>query len=76
MKVKITFSEGEKFICNFGEFYVSHDYDWFDGEYEYTPSWSEQTLPTAGKGMAKDLTIHEIEINEVSNPYGGLTLSI
>lgn len=76
MKVKITFSEVENFVCKFGELYVAHDYDWYEGDYDFTPGWDTQVYPTAGKGMKKDLTIREIEVNEVSNPSGGLTLSI
>ena len=49
----------------------------YDGPYEITPKINtEQILETRDKRMTEDLTVHQITIAEVSNPYGGKTVTI
>lgn len=87
MRIKIKFSEGQRFSVlfndneqkiplNFGEFIVIHDYDWYDGEYVITPKIDEQLFITKNKTMKEDLVCNAIPYVEVSNPYGGYTVNI
>ena len=47
------------------------------GEYEVVPKvYSEQTLPTSGKLLGRDVLVHKIPQFEVSNNSGGKTLII
>ena len=48
----------------------------YEGEYNVTPSFETQTLPTAKKILDKDVTIEEIPYTEVSNNSGGITVTI
>lgn len=47
------------------------------GEYEVTPKvYDEQSLPTSGKLLGRDVLVHKIPQFEVSNGSGGKTLII
>ena len=47
------------------------------GEYEVIPKvYTEQTLPTSGKLLGRDVLVHKIPQFEVSNNSGGKTLII
>ena len=47
------------------------------GEYEVVPKvYTEQTLPTGGKLLGRDVLVHKIPQFEVSNNSGGKTLII
>lgn len=49
----------------------------YDGEYEVVPKvYTEQTLPTSGKLLGRDVLVHKIPQFEVSNGSGGKTLII
>lgn len=48
----------------------------YEGEYEVTPKFATQTLPTAEKVLTKDVTIEKIPYHEVSNNSGGTTVTI
>lgn len=48
----------------------------YEGPYEVTPNVDGQVLPTANKTMTSDITINKIPYAEVSNPGGGLTVTI
>lgn len=48
----------------------------YEGSYEVTPSFDEQVLATRSKTMRDDVTVHEIPVHRVSNPAGGVTVSI
>lgn len=48
----------------------------YTGQYDVIPSFTEQRLNTAGKKMIKDVSVEEIQVYEVMNPQGGVTLSI
>ena len=55
---------------------IEQDYGTYDGEYEVTPSSEEQVLATAGCSLTDDITISSIPYYEVSNDYGGTTVTI
>ena len=48
----------------------------YEGPYEVIPDFIDQTLETATKIMSDDVVVKEIPVAEVSNPAGGLTLTI
>lgn len=48
----------------------------YEGEYEVTPSFEAQTLPTADRLLTKDVIVEEIPYAEVSNNSGGTTVTI
>ena len=67
------------FGATFGELQTATEYigeDVYIGEYAMTPKVSEQTLPTAGKAMVKDVTVNAIPYVDVGNPGGGRTVVI
>ena len=48
----------------------------YTGPTTVTPSGSAQTLPTAHKYLAQDITVREIQRWNVGNPSGGKTVFI
>lgn len=48
----------------------------YTGPTTVTPSGSVQTLPTAHKYLAQDITVREIQRWDVGNPSGGTTVYI
>lgn len=48
----------------------------YAGPYSATPTVGGLTLPTAGRSMAKDVTVEPIPIGFVSNQSGGTTATI
>lgn len=48
----------------------------YAGPYEATPRASHQSLPTQGRRMASDVTVHGIPYAEVTNESGGYTATI
>lgn len=50
--------------------------DYYEGDYNVTPHFSEQVLETEDKVMRDDVTILEIPVVRTSNPYGGDTIVI
>lgn len=50
--------------------------DPYEGDYVVIPKFVEQVLPTKNKTMQDDMVVKEIPTAEVSNPAGGLTLTI
>ena len=55
---------------------VYKDVHIYEGEYEVTPKFAEQSLPTKEKLLEKDVKVKEIPYTEVSNNSGGLTVII
>ena len=53
-----------------------HPYNPYEGPYEVIPAFDDQILETAEKTMSDDVVVKEIPVAEVSNPAGGLTLTI
>lgn len=52
------------------------DLEVYDGVYEVTPTAREQILHTINKKMEDNVTIHKTPYSEVSNEYGGYTVTI
>ena len=50
--------------------------DIYDGSYTVDPTFNSQTIPTKDKTMADDISVSAIEVNSVSNPFGGNTVYI
>lgn len=48
----------------------------YDGDYEVTPTASEQKLNTANKLLKNNVTVHEVPYYETTNESGGYTVSI
>ena len=48
----------------------------YDGTYIVMPEFYQQTLDTANKIMADDVTVKAIEVQRVSNDSGGKTIYI
>lgn len=83
----VTFSSGAELEVEFSE-NVPLDVDMgqvievptappYRGEYEVVPKvYTEQTLPTSGKLLGRDILVHKIPQFEVSNNSGGKTLII
>lgn len=69
---RITLGFSEQIISGGG----GGELPWYDGSYTVIPSKTGQTLPTANRSMRSNVTIADIPYSEVSNPSGGLTVSI
>ena len=55
----------------------STPYPEYEGPYNVEPRlFTGHILETKNKAMADDVTVNPIRIYEVSNPYGGLTMTI
>ena len=67
--------EGENLVLSLSELGGS-DIPPYTGNYEVTPTFSEQTLETLGKRMTADVTVHQIPVTTTTNPYGGNTVVI
>ena len=52
------------------------DYDFYDGDYEFTPEWDDIVLDTTNKILSDDIDIHPIPVYRTSNPQGGNTVFI
>lgn len=48
----------------------------YEGPYTVTPDFTNQVLETAEKMMSDDVIVNEIPVAEVTNPAGGLTLTV
>ena len=48
----------------------------YNGEYEVTPKFEEQTLETKDKVMSENVTVHKIPRYDVANEAGGVTVYI
>lgn len=55
---------------------IRHENEYYDGEYDITPSAGPQVLPVKDKAMSKDITIEAIPYHEVSNQANGITVTI
>lgn len=52
------------------------DVDIYSGNYEVTPDFTGQVLPTANKALTNDVTVKPIEVQVTSNTSGGKTVYI
>lgn len=73
----VTFSPGADLDVDMGQVMEVPMAPSYDGEYEVVPKvYTEQTLPTSGKLLGRDVLVHKIPQFEVSNGSGGKTLII
>lgn len=77
MKFRVRFNiENECFRVKFGEI-TRHAMDPYGGPYIAVPKLDEQiVLLTKDKSMSDNVTVREIPWEEVSNPQGGITVTI
>lgn len=59
-----------------GAFYNSGSSATFEGPYDCTPTFEDIVLPTENKWMTGDMVFRAIPVLEVSNPQGGITVTI
>ena len=75
--LQATFIPNEAIDAEFESFIQGGDViQEYEGEYIVEPTFSVQTLETAGKKMTDDLTVNRIAVNSVENLSGGLTVTI
>lgn len=73
----VIFSPGADLDVDMGQVMEAPAAPSYDGEYEVVPKvYTEQTLPTSGKLLGRDVLVHKIPQFEVSNGSGGKTLII
>ena len=73
----VIFSPGADLDVDMGQVMEVPTAPSYDGEYEVVPKvYTEQTLPTSGKLLGRDVLVHKIPQFEVSNGSGGKTLII
>lgn len=48
----------------------------YEGAYDVEPRFYQQTLETTGKILSDDVRVHAIQVENVSNPAGGITVYI
>lgn len=48
----------------------------YTGAYDVTPKWKAQALETNGLRMTGNVTVQEIPYYFVTNPHGGITVTI
>ena len=73
----VLFSSDAEVRASFGEVQtVSVGGEVYKGDYTVIPKVEEQTLPTKGKLLAKDVTVNSIPVFRVSNTSGGTTVYI
>lgn len=48
----------------------------YAGPYEIEAEFEDQALPTKGKTMKRDVTVHAIRVSRTSNQAGGKTIYI
>ena len=73
----VTFSPGAELEVDMGQVMEVPTAPPYLGEYEVvTKEYTEQTLPTSGKLLGRDVFVHKIPQFEVSNNSGGKTLII
>lgn len=59
-----------------GVYYQAGGHAPYEGPYEYIPVFVDQVAPTEGKWMRQDVVFRAIPVLEVSNPQGGITVTI
>ena len=73
----VTFSPGADLDVDMGQVMEVPTAPPYLGEYEVVPKvYADQTLPTSGKLLGRDVLVHKIPQFEVSNGSGGKTLII
>lgn len=62
--------------ASMGAAYTMHREDTYQGEYEFTPSAEEQTVPTRMKALEQDIVIHAIPNNYGLITYNGSVITV
>lgn len=76
-ELEVEFSENVPLDVDMGQVIEVPTAPPYRGEYEVVPKvYTEQTLPTSGKLLGRDVLVHKIPQFEVSNNSGGKTLII
>lgn len=76
-ELEVEFSENVPLDVDMGQVIEVPTAPPYRGEYEVVPKvYTEQTLPTSGKLLDRDVLVHKIPHFEVSNNSGGKTLII
>lgn len=77
IEFKVEFSENVPLDVDVGQVIEVPTAPPYRGEYEVVPKvYTEQTPPTSGKLLDRDVLVHKIPQFEVSNTSGGKTLII
>lgn len=72
----LQFIESPELEINFEPLTIEVVPDPYVGDYTVIPKFREQVLPTHHKNMAADVVVSTIPVEQVSNPSGGLTITI
>ena len=76
-ELEVEFSENVPLDVDMGQVIEVPTAPPYRGEYEVVPKvYTEQTLPTSGKLLGRDILVHKIPQFEVGNNSGGKTLII
>lgn len=76
MSVRVTAGTPAAAVSVTGPVVVAAHGEEYTGSTTVTPSGSVQTLPTAHKYLAQDITVREIQRWDVGNSSGGTTVYI
>lgn len=86
MSFPVKFSGGSEFSVGFGTseemrptFTATIEkpvVDWFDGDYSYTPTTQEQTIPIIGKTARQNITVGAIPQNYGLITWNGAVLTV
>lgn len=72
----VTFSGGETLSAGFGNFIEVPVTDYYEGEYEITPTTQEQTIPIIGLTARENITVNPIPSNYGLITWNGATLTV
>ena len=72
-RAHLSVSEGKSVTLKFSETGETIPYT---GDYDVTPAFGQQVLPTKHKTMTDDVTVRAIPISRTTNPAGGKTIYI
>ena len=70
------FTAQEAFGTEFDDVILVGELNYFDGDYEYTPTQEVQTIPIHGKTGREDITINPIPSNYGRVSYDGSRLRV
>lgn len=76
MPFNIAFGSSPQFDVSFGSVTEVPVTDFFDGEYEYTPTDTEQTIPIIGLTARRNITIDPIPSNYGLITWNGAVLTV
>ena len=76
MPFNISFGSSPQFDVSFGAVTEVPVTTYFDGEYEYTPTDTEQTIPIIGLTARRNITINPIPSNYGLITWNGAVLTV